>query len=164
MADRLDPVRAVLLPLLAVALAAGLVACDGDSAGPEEGVTAGEVAEADGEGIASADVFTDPSEFVGRDVTVSGEVAEVVSARAFVIAAGEIGEQLLVFSATGEPGPEVGAVVRVEGTVREVAVGPFEEDFDVELEPLLEEFVGEVAVAADRVEVLEEGDGGGGGS
>lgn len=129
---------------------------DGDSTGPEEGVTVEDVMEEpgldydfDGDGQPDAD------EHLGEEVTVSGEVSAQVDDRVFHVA-GEPGTAgLLVVS--DEPivdRLDSDDVVRVTGTVREVAPSTFERELGVPYDEDYDSFGGRHAVFATSVEVI----------
>ena len=101
--------RPIAVAVLAASLSLGsLGACS--SAGPERGVTAQDVADDTG-------VLID-DDMIGSEVTVSGEVAEVVGPLGFVIGDSDwTGGPLRVVNFTGEKVTE-GDVLRVKGTVR----------------------------------------------
>lgn len=76
-----------------------------------------------GAGIKVVEVTRDPDGFVGRTVTVQGEVARVLGARAFVIEDKGSGGQMLVVASADDVMPagatlENGDDVRVMGEVR----------------------------------------------
>ena len=169
---------------------AGLTAC-GNSAGPEAGAATTEdlqgvedqLAEledrvglledgagAGGGGAETADdtdaFFGDAESYVGQQVTVSAEVSELVTTTdvggAFRIAA-QTGDPIAVVSATPPAQVDQDDVVRVSGTVMEVAQESFEEDFGLAADELfedpdgwLEAEEGEIAISATEIEVLQE--------
>lgn len=119
-----------LLALSAVA-ALGLAACTSeDTAGPEEGVDVEDVQEAEQD--VNVGVF-DPQPLLGDEITVSGEVSEVLSANAFRIAGDEFGDEGLGIVTAGPPELEGGAVVQVTGIVRERDTTTLEDDLGVDL-------------------------------
>jgi hypothetical protein len=87
------------------ALAALLAGCGGDTAGPETGVSVG-------------DVWADAESLDGEVVTVSSAVQRIVSDRAFVLGGTEGGEPLLVVHA-GTTEVIAQSPVRVTGVVRQ---------------------------------------------
>ncbi|NEM08277.1 hypothetical protein [Geodermatophilus normandii] len=123
-----------------------------------------------GDGAAGADdtdaFFADPDARVGQRVTVSAELSELISTTdvgAVFRIAGESGDPIAVVSAT--PPPQLGEndVVRVTGTVVQVQRDGFEQDFGVAADELFEDAdgwfeqaEGQIAVSADRIEVLDE--------
>jgi hypothetical protein len=118
---------AALLPL-------SVAACDEDTAGPETG--------ADVEDITEDDYFGD-DEFLGESVTVSAEVTDIVSGKAFEIGGAEFGdESLLVVHDTAVPNLEVGTAVQASGTVRQFRYDEFVGSYDLG-DPLLYEPYGE---------------------
>jgi hypothetical protein len=114
-----------------------------------------------------AAVFTDPSAYVGQEVTLTAEISELydtTDAGAAFRIAGEVGEQVAVI--TTDPPDQLLAndVVRVTGTVMDVGQQSFEENFGIAADELfnsVENFFvdadGEVAIAADSVEVVPSG-------
>ncbi len=117
-----------------------------------------------------AGVFKDAQALVGQQVTVSAGVSEVITSSgvgsAFRIG-NETGEPIAVVSANPPARLEVDDVVRVSGTVVKVQRDTFEQDFGIVADELFGDpdaffsaFEGEVAIAADRMEVLQEQTGG----
>ncbi|MGY1608458.1 MULTISPECIES: hypothetical protein [unclassified Geodermatophilus] len=113
-----------------------------------------------------AGVFEDPEPLIGQDVTVSAGVSEVITTTdvgsAFRIG-NESGEPIAVVSANPPAQLDVGDVVRVSGTVVRVQRDTFEQDFGITADEVFDDpdvffdtFDGEVALAADRIEVLQE--------
>lgn len=113
-----------------------------------------------------AGVFEDAQSLIGQQVTVSAGVSEVITTTdvgsAFRIG-NESGEPIAVVSATPPAQLEVNEVARVSGTVVQVQRDTFEQDFGIAADELFDDpdvffntFEGEVAIAADRIEVLQE--------
>ena len=113
-----------------------------------------------------AGVFEDAQSLIGQQVTVSAGVSEVITTTdvgsAFRIG-NETGEPIAVLSATPPAQLQVDDVVRVSGTVVQVQRDTFEQDFGIAADELFDDpdvffntFEGEAAVAADRIEVLQE--------
>lgn len=113
-----------------------------------------------------AGVFEDAEALIGQEVTVSAAVSEVITSTdvgsAFRIG-NETGEPIAVVNASPPAQLEVDDVVRVSGTVVTVQRDTFEQDFGIAADELFDDpdaffstFEGEVAVAADRMEVLQE--------
>ena len=111
-------------------------------------------------------VFEDAQSLIGQDVTVSAGVSEVITTTdvgsAFRIG-NDTGEPIAVVRATPPAQLEVDDVVRVSGTVVQVQRDTFEQDFGIAPDELFDDadvffdtFEGEVAIAADRAEVLQE--------
>lgn len=111
-----------------------------ESAGPERAATISEIT-------------TEPEEFIGETVTVSGEVAGFASEDAFVIGSEDADSSLLVQAQTNLPNRvSEDDVVRVTGTVRELMIAEFEDEFGAFDEGFDEEaFGGEPVVVANRV-------------
>ncbi|MGY1914032.1 hypothetical protein [Blastococcus sp. SYSU DS0973] len=168
----------------------GLAACSDESAGAEAGgVTAqdleafedqlADLAERVGaleegmgdDGVAAttddtAGFFEDTRSYVGQDVTVSGEISELVSTTdvgsSFRLA-GESGELIAVVMATQPMELDADDVVRVSGTVVQVQRDTFEEDFGIAAEELFadadawfEQEESSAAISAHRVEVTQQ--------
>lgn len=151
--------RSVAAPLALATVVALVAGCSNDSAGPEQGTDVEDVAEAEpeeGEG----------AQLLGQNVTVSGEVDEVVDEGAFRVGGDDLGgDSALVLSQSGsfdDLGTDVNeglveddTVVQVTGTVREFDLAAFEEEFGVDYDDeLYEEFEGEVVIVADQVSTL----------
>ncbi len=111
-------------------------------------------------------VFEDAQALIGQEVTVSAGVSEVITTTdvgsAFRIG-NETGESIAVLMANPPAQLDVSDVVRVSGTVRQVQRDTFEQDFGIVADELFDDpdaffsdFEGEVAIAADRMEVLQE--------
>ena len=134
----------------------------------------------EGEGLASDGVAADPlgvgddtetlfddgESLIGQEATVSAEVSEIVTTTdvgsAFRIA-GESGDPIAVVSASPPAEIDANDVVRVSGTVVQVQRDTFEQDFGIAADELFEdpegwfaEEEGSLAMAADRIEVLQE--------
>lgn len=114
------------------------------------------------------EIFDDPEPLIGREVTVSGGVSEMITTARHVGSAFRIGgdsrEPVAVLSATPLPQLEVDDTVRVSGTTVRIQRETFEEDFGVGADELFddpddffEEAEGQAAaIAADRMEILQE--------
>lgn len=91
------------------------------------------------EGETIEEIEEDTSEYIGKTVTVSGEIARQVSPRAFIIQDDDFlgGEDVLVVSATEAPIIE-GTLARVTGTVRNLTTAEVETEYGFDLEPELE--------------------------
>lgn len=111
-------------------------------------------------------VFEDADSLIGQEVTVSAEVTEVMTSSdvgsAFRIG-GDGGEAIEVLAATPPEQLQVDDVVRISGTVVTIQQDSFEQDFGVAADELFDDasgffadFEGEVAISADRVQVLED--------
>ncbi|TFV57734.1 hypothetical protein E4P41_14195 [Geodermatophilus sp. DF01-2] len=179
--------------LVAAAIGMGGLAACGESAGPEAGEVTiddlqaieediGELEERVGvleEAPAAepdapvdpvvedeAGLFDDPDPLIGQEVTVSAEVSELVATTDVGAAywiAGESGEPIAVIMATPPAELDANDVVRVSGTVVQVAQDTFEQDFGIAADELFDdpdaffaEAEGQVALAADRMEILQE--------
>ena len=183
-----DTLQKLRLPRLAIALVVAgpllLAACGQDSAGPDAGVTAGDLEELESRvGVLEDRVGTleeeeDPAvgdqepELVGQTVTVSGEVTRAVDTRGFVLSSEngedlepfgpEIGEGILVVSAS-DPGVTEGDVVQVVGTVQQFGMADFEDELGIDLDDdLYGEFEGQIALMAQSVDTTPTDDSGSG--
>lgn len=137
--------------LLVCALALAMVACGADGTDPptvdpraEEGVEP-----------AGKDFFFDPAAYVGRQITATGYVSDVLTPVAFRIAGERFeGPGLLVVSTDELPTLGDGDLVQVMGTVRRFKTEAFARDLGVTLDPVtFHQFEGGVAIAAQRVTV-----------
>jgi hypothetical protein len=111
-----------------------LGACGNDTAGPETGADVGDVQQEPGvadpgveepgagvdPGAFDAD-FSDVNSYVGKQVTVSADVNDVISPTAFTIAGTEntAVDELLVLHRAGAPNVTEDSAVTVTGTVRQ---------------------------------------------
>ncbi len=146
--------------LLAVAIIAAIVAWawlanDDDSAGPERGVTVEDVAESD---AFDNDGFADS--LVGQQVTVSGNVSEMVGTNAIRLGGEDFGgDGLLVIQVTGS-GITEDDNVRVTGTVREYDAAGFQREFgtDVYDDDVYHTWVDENVLVASNVTKVSSGD------
>jgi hypothetical protein len=153
-----DHARTTTLPqgwqigFIAVLAVLGFTACNEDSAGPEVGADVEDVREepgidgnddavggaVDGDNAVGGDeeLFEDPEPFLGERVTVSAEVAEVVSPAALRIAGEGFPESepvLVVGAPNGVPNVDDDDIAEVTGTVREFAVADVEQELDIDL-------------------------------
>jgi hypothetical protein len=133
-----------------------------DDAGAGTGAGAGAGAGIEDE----AGVFEDAQSLIGQEVTVSAGVSEVITTTdvgsAFRIG-NETGEPIAVVMANPSAQLDVNDVVRVSGTVVKVQRNTFEQDFGIAADELFDDadaffsaFEREVAIASDRMEVLQE--------
>ncbi|MDP8928202.1 MAG: DUF4131 domain-containing protein [Actinomycetota bacterium] len=142
-----------------------LVACGGESAGPEQGADIEDIQQQDQtEAFNEREFFENPDNFVGREVTVSGKVTdEVLRARAFRLSGEDVGAPPLLVVSSQQANVETGQVVRVTGTVRRFDIQEFtrdlEEIFGVDFNaPEFREFVGQPVIVAQSVTVIEGAD------
>lgn len=93
---------------------------------------------------------------IGQNVTVTGEVAEVLSPGAFTLGGDQIGENpVLVVNAKTPRGIEDGSRVRVTGQVIRFNVPGYKEDFDLDVVTNeFDDFDGDPAVRATSVSKL----------
>jgi len=184
------PVAAMVVTLVGLT---GISAC-GDSAGPEAGVTVEDLQDVESRidaldervGVleesgavpedlddeppeALPDFFKDADVFVGQQVTVSGEVTDVLTATdagtAFRIA-GEVGDPITVVTTMPPQDLSIEDVIRVSGQVLVLRRDTFEQEFGVAADQLFEhpdgffdEAEDQIAIAAEQVDVLPEQDG-----
>ncbi len=125
----------------AASLGLGVLAgCGDDTAGPEAGASVEDIQE------------DESAPFVGQTVTVSADVNEIITARAFTIAGTE---PLLVIS--GQPGfvpVTEHSAVAVTGTVRQAFdIAAVEDEFGFDYDDaLFEEFDGEPYIIATKID------------
>ncbi len=156
--DRSGVPRLVLL--LVVAIIAAIVvwawlANNDDSAGPEQGVTVADIAESD---AFDDDGFADS--LVGQQVTVSGNVSEMVGQNAIRLGGEDFGgDGILVIQVTAS-GISEDDNVRVTGTVRDFDAASFEREFgtDVYEGDLYNPWEDENVLVASNVTKLSSGD------
>ena len=136
------PITKLLLAGSLVVAPFTLAACGDDTAGPEEGVSAGDIQEDDGveadadagvdedagvdaglgyDGVYDSAFYEERTGYVGQEVTVSATVNEVFGPNSFTIAGTEETsvEPLLVVGADMTADLEEGGVVQVTGTVQD---------------------------------------------
>jgi len=110
-----------------------------------------------------SDIADNPTAYIGRTVTVSGEVSEILNPVVFRINEDnllDIGDELLVVH-TGEPalvGLTNDAEILVTGTVRNFVVAEIEDDLGIALDldaDLEIEYENRVAIVADTI-IVEE--------
>ncbi len=106
-------------------------------ASPQAETTASEEAN-----VTSEELVDDTADFVGEEVTIRAEVAEVVDESSFLLADDEYfdGEAILVINASSEPFiiPEVGdSQVQVTGKVETFAMTTVADEYGIELSPEL---------------------------
>jgi hypothetical protein len=91
------------------------------------------------EGTTIEEVEEETNQYIGKTVTVSGEIKRQVSPKAFIIQDNDFlgGEDVLVVSATEAPIIE-DTLARVTGTVRELTIAEVEREYGFDLEPELE--------------------------
>ena len=156
----------------------GLTACgdsaDGDTVAPdqvqelEDDLTSLEdrIGDLEGQpGVSVEELMEDPQAFLGEEVTVTDEVSRLWTT-ADTGAAFQIGGNLAVVSDTERTAVDANDDVEVTGTVTYVRSNTFEEDFGIAADQLLADAdgfftdaEGSLALAADRIEILEPSDG-----
>lgn len=109
------------------------------------------------EGIepAGKDFFFDPGVYVGREVTATGYVSDVMTLAAFRIAGERFEERGILVVSNGDLSSlDDDDLVQVTGTVRWFNREAFARELGVTLDPVtFHEFEGGVAVAAQRVTI-----------
>ncbi len=125
-----------------------------DSAGPERGVTVEDIPESE---AFDDDAFADS--LVGRQVTVSGNVSEVIGSNAIKLGGGDFdGDGILILQVSGDSITE-GDDVRVTGTVRDYDAAAFFRElgpgFD---DDLYNRWVDENVLIASNVTMLDTTD------
>lgn len=138
-----------------------LASCgDDDSAGGEEDVSVEDVTEEPGLDFnAMGEVIEDGDQYLGQEVTVSGEVTAQINDRVFHIASEPGTDGLLIISE--EPivdQLDSATVVEVVGTVREVDQSTFETEFGMPYDEDYDSVGGRHAILATDVEIVGEVD------
>ncbi len=157
------PARAALRSLLFLLLSTLLLAACAET-GPEQGADVEDVQQQDQtEAFDERRFFENPDDYLGQEVTVNGEVTEVIRPRAFRFSRKGGGATSLLVVSAQEANVEKGQVVRVTGTVLRFDVPQWVRDFgqDVGLDfndPAFQQFVGQAAIVAESVTVVEGAD------
>lgn len=102
-------------------------------------------------GVSIDDITDDPARYLGRTVTVGGEVNQILSPRAFVLEGDDLvgGDDLLVVGANELGGISPDEVVLVSGPVRRFNLAEAERDLGVDLDDnLFRDFDGRPAIVA----------------
>lgn len=98
-------------------------------------------------------VAQDVSTLAGEDITISGQVSDVLSTVAFRLAGS--GWDVVVLDAE-QATVEAGDTVQVTGTVRQMNVTEFEDDYGVDLDDAVyEPYTGRLVLVAETVEPVE---------
>jgi hypothetical protein len=104
---------------------------------------------------AADEVFADPESYLGEQVTVSGQVSEVVDANSFRIGGEDVGGEALLVTSADQANVEPDQNVQVTGTVQQFNLGEFEDEYGFDYdEGLYGDFEGEPVIVADSVEPL----------
>lgn len=141
--------------------------CGNDTAGPETGADVQDVQEAPGvaepaePGVADPGAFdtefSDVDAYVGKSVTVSADVNDVVSPTAFTIAGTEnaVADELLILHKEGAPNVTEDSAVAVTGTVREgFSIADAERYVGTDLDDnLFTDWVGEHYIEATSIDL-----------
>lgn len=105
------------------------------------------------------EIAEEPNPFMGKTVTISGKVAEVIGANAFTLDDQELigGKELLVVGAMPAIGSiDAGNTVRVTGLVRQFVTAEIERDFDIDLQPGLKaEYEGKPVAIAHSLQIVK---------
>ncbi len=118
----------IVVAIIAAIVAWAWLANDDDSVGPERGVTVEDVADSD---AFDGDGFADS--LVGQQVTVSGNVSEMIGQNAIRLGGEDFGgDGILVIQVTAS-GISEDDDVRVTGTVRDFDAAAFERDFGTDV-------------------------------
>ncbi|PRZ07793.1 hypothetical protein BCE75_10429 [Isoptericola sp. CG 20/1183] len=155
--------RPLLLPVLVTAaVVSPLTACGDEAPAPGADVTVEDVAEAD---LGDDSDVEPPLE--GREVSVRGQVLEILDPGAFLLGDPGVLEPRVLVMSTSTDFDDLGlavthavvedaTVVEVTGTVRELSLGEFQEDYAIPYQPeIFEEYAGKPVIVAERLEVLE---------
>lgn len=112
-------------------------------------------------------ITENPDNYIGQNVTVTGEVQDVLSDRAFKISGETVGDELLVFASVdltqeqldqAEAFLQDNANVRVNGTITRATVVEFEEEYGIEFGTELEaEFEKQIVLVADSITFIDQG-------
>ncbi|MEV4703166.1 hypothetical protein [Actinoplanes sp. NPDC049316] len=70
-------------------------------------------------------------DLIGRTVTVSGKVTEVLTPTSFVMAADDFGDLPLLVLSRGRPGPAKGQTVTVDANVQKFSFDLYREQYDL---------------------------------
>lgn len=102
--------------------------------------------------LAPGEVAEEPAPFIGKNVTISGKVANVIAPNLFTLDDQELisGKELLVVGDTGAI--NTGQTVRVTGSIRKLVAA----DLDIKLQPrLIAEYEGKAAAIARSIEIVK---------
>lgn len=145
---RIGSGAAVRAAVVAVLLPSILSGCGGDEQARPQ--TTAEV-----EGITGDEQYFGDDKFVGRRVTVTAPVSEIVSPTSFVVDSADRGdESLLVVSANLVQDLRQGDVVQVTGTVRQFVYGDYRSEFDLGEPAGYREYENEEFLVATGVEKM----------
>lgn len=152
-------IRMLGLPF-ALTLGLTLVACDNDSAGPEQGTSVEDVEEAE------PDEPGEGADLIGETVTISGEVDEILDPQGFIMGGDALFEDGVLVLSGPTSFEDLGltldqslvdddTIVEVTGTVEELVVVDFEEEFGLDLDDTVyEEWDGQAVIVAEQVATL----------
>jgi hypothetical protein len=143
--------------LVTAAIGTGVLAGCGGTAGPETGATVDEIQEEPDPGAgAGPGAGDDVMSYVGRRVTVSAEVNDVLSPNAFTIAgtAGSGGaSELLIISAPSGTAVTEESVVAVTGTVQQAFdLAAVESEYGYDDDALYGDVDGEPYIVAESID------------
>lgn len=104
------------------------------------------------------EIAEEPKPFIGKTVTISGKVAQVLSPNAFTLDDQEFigGKELLVVGAMPAGSIVEGKTVRVRSLVQKFVTAEIERDFDFDLQPELEvEYEGKAVAIAQSIQIID---------
>lgn len=147
-----NAIRSRLLVILLVAACAALAVGCGDEGSDLPAIDPEAERGTEPPGI---DFFFDPAQYVGRQVTVTAHVSDVLTPVAFRIAGERYeGPGILVVSNDDLSTLDDDDIVQIAGTVRWFTIESFANDLGVRLDPVtFKGFEGGIAVAAKRITI-----------
>lgn len=105
------------------------------------------------------EIAEEPKPFIGKTVTVTSKIAEVISPNAFTLDDQEFigGKELLVVGAIPTASSiDEGKTVRVTASIRQFVIAEIERDFDFDLQPELEvEYEGKAVAIAQSIQIVK---------
>jgi hypothetical protein len=104
------------------------------------------------------EIAEEPNPYIGKTVTISGKVAEVIGANAFTLDDQELigGKELLVVGAIPAGSIDEGKTVRVTASIRQFVMAEIERDFDIGLQPGLKaEYEGKPVAITQSIQIVE---------
>lgn len=138
------PGRERLVGASCALLLLGTAACSDDgTAGPETGT--------DIEDITKDDAYFGDDRFIGETVTISAEVTDVLSPRAFVLNGRGWGDDSVIVLSAEDTFLAEENVVQVTGTVGTFAYADYQSDYGLADRDLYAPYLGEEFLVADEV-------------